>query len=176
MRRILVAASAALTLALTITLTLVSGAGPAAAAQSWREIQSHEDRFAVGFPGTPKAERQTFKTYEGHLWKLDLGKTFYEATVYIYQHPINTGGDFYTRLVDAYAKGSNTMVRAHYSTTMAGYHGMEAVTDDGKGLRTVFDFIAIGNRLYALGSGSTDPDWDISEAKHFRESFRFISK
>ena len=111
----------------------------------------------MNFPGTPKI---TSAPVEGQnpLLQYDFQVSFGEDTVYsvvVFEYPQGKGpspdNDTYVKLVNAYAKGSETRLRKRGAATIAGYSGFEAISDDRKGkLSHLIDVVPSGDRIYML--------------------------
>ena len=112
---------------------------PAApAAPQWSEFTSDKQGFAVSFPGAPKV---TTAPVEGqnpllqHDFQVSLGEdTVY--TVVVFEYPQGKAPkadtDYYVKLINAYAKGSETRLRRRGPATVDGRAGFEGIADDGK--------------------------------------------
>ena len=123
----------------------------------WTEFKSPERGFAVSFPGTPKT---TSAPVEGQnpLLQYDFQVSVGEDTVYsvvVFEYPAGKGPspdtDSYVKLVNAYAKGSESRLRKRGPATIAGRSGFEAIADDGKSkLSHLIDVVPAGDRIYML--------------------------
>jgi hypothetical protein len=147
----------------------------------WTEFQSPERGFAVSFPGTPKV---TSAPVEGqnplleHDFQVNVGEDVYTVVVFEYPagkapSPIDT--DYYVRLVNAYAKGSESRLRKRGPATVAGRPGFEAIADDGKGkLNHLVDVVPAGDRIYMLATAGPKNHATDDDSERFRDSFRLL--
>ncbi len=150
----------------------------------WTEFQSPERGFAVSFPGVPKV---TSTPVEGQnpLLQYDFQVNVGEDTVYtvvVFEYPSGKGpspvtDDFYVKLVNAYAKGSESRLRKRGAATVAGRSGFEAITDgdSGKGkLNHLVDVVPAGDRIYMLVAAGPKGFATGDDAEKFRDSFRVL--
>jgi hypothetical protein len=147
----------------------------------WSEFQSPERGFAVSFPGTPKT---TSAPVEGQnpLTQYDFQVSLGESTVYsvvVFEYPAGKGpspdNDAYVKLVNAYAKGSESRLRKRGPATVAGRAGFEAIADDGKGkLSHLIDVVPAGDRIYMLVTAGPKSQATGDDAERFRDSFRVL--
>jgi hypothetical protein len=147
----------------------------------WSEFKSPERGFAVTLPGTPK---MTSAPVEGQnpLLQYDYQVSVGDDTVYsvvVFEYPDGKGpkpdNDAYVKLVNAYAKGSDSRVRKRGAATIAGYPGFEAISDDGKGkLSHLIDVIPAGDRIYMLVTAGGRGHATDDDAVRFRDSFRLL--
>jgi hypothetical protein len=153
----------------------------AAAEPQWTEFKSPERGFAVSFPGTPKA---TNAPVEGQnpLLQYDFQVSVGEDTVYsvvVFEYPEGKGPkpdkDSFVKLVNAYAKGSESRLRKRGPATIAGRSGFEAIADDSKGkLSHLIDVIPAGDRIYMLVTAGGKAHATGGDAVRFRDSFRLL--
>jgi hypothetical protein len=153
----------------------------AAPEPQWSEFKSPERGFAVTLPGTPK---MTSAPVEGQnpLLQYDYQVSVGDDTVYsvvVFEYPDGKGpkpdNDAYVKLVNAYAKGSDSRVRKRGAATIAGYPGFEAISDDGKGkLSHLIDVIPAGDRIYMLVTAGGRGHATDDDAVRFRDSFRLL--
>ena len=176
----------------TLGLLLLAAGSPAlaedqptaqAAAEEpqWTEFQSTERGFAISFPGTPKA---TSAPVEGQnpLLQYDFQVSLGEDTVYsvvVFEYPAGKGPspdtDAYLKLVNAYAKGSESRLRKRGPATIAGRPGFEAIADDGKSkLSHLIDVVPAGDRIYMLVTAGPKGHATGDDAERFRDSFRVL--
>ena len=181
--------SAALGLALLTAMAAAAFAEDQPAPQTdavepqWTEFQSPERGFAVSFPGTPKF---TSAPVEGQnpLLQYDFQVSIGEDTVYsvvVFEYPQGKGpspdNDTYVKLVNAYAKGSETRLRKRGAATIAGYSGFEAISDDRKGkLSHLIDVVPSGDRIYMLVTAGPKGHATSDDATRFRDSFRLLGQ
>jgi len=147
----------------------------------WTEFRSPERGFAATFPGTPK---MTSVPVEGQnpLLQYDFQVSLGEDTVYsvvVFEYPPGKGpspdSDTYVKLVNAYAKGSETRLRKRGTATIAGYPGFEAIADDKKGkLSHLIAVIPSGDRLFMLVTAGPKAHATSDGATRFRDSFRLL--
>jgi hypothetical protein len=147
----------------------------------WTEFQSPERGFAVYFPGTPKV---TNAPVEGqnpllqHDFQVNVGEDVYTVVVFEYpagKAPNPPDTDFYVKLVNAYAKGSESRLRKRGPATVAGRPGFEAIADDGKGkLNHLVDVVPAGDRIYMLATAGPKNHATGDDAERFRDSFRLL--
>jgi hypothetical protein len=149
--------------------------------QQWTEFQSPERGFAVSFPDTPKF---TSAPVEGQnpLLQYDFQVSIGEDTVYsvvVFEYPQGKGpspdNDTYVKLVNAYAKGSDSRLRKRGAATIAGYSGFEAISDDRKGkLSHLIDVVPSGDRIFMLVTAGPKSHATSDDATRFRDSFRLL--
>ncbi len=151
----------------------------------WGEFQSPERGFAVSFPGAPKV---TSTPVEGqnplvqYDFQVNVGEdTVYSVVVFEYsagKGPSPVTDDFYVKLVNAYAKGSESRLRKRGAATVAGRSGFEAITDgdSGKGkLNHLVDVVPAGDRIYMLVAAGPKGFATSDDAEKFRNSFRLLN-
>jgi len=177
----------------TLGLLLLAAAGspvfaedqPAAQATpdelQWTEFQSTERGFVVSFPGTP---RVTSAPVEGQnpLLQYDFQVSISEETVYsvvVFEYPAGKGPNpdtnSYLKLVNAYAKGSESRLRKRGPTTIAGRPSFEAIADDNKSkLSHLIDVVSAGDRIYMLVTAGPKSHATGDDAERFRNSFRVL--
>ena len=105
-----------------------------------------------------------------------------EDTVYsvvVFEYPDGKGpspdSDSYVKLVNAYAKGSESRLRKRGPATIAGRSGFEAIADDSKGkLSHLIDVIPAGDRIYMLVTAGDRSHATGDDAERFRNSFRLL--
>jgi hypothetical protein len=180
--------SAALGLALLTAATAAAFAEDQPAPQSaaaeqpqWTEFQSTERGFAVTFPGAPKSASAPVEG-QNPLLQYDFQVSVGEDTVYsvvVFEYPPGKGpnpdNDTYVKLVNAYAKGSESRLRKRGTATIAGYPGFEAISDDQKGkLSHLIDVVPSGDRIYMLVTAGPKSHATGDDAKRFRDSFRLL--
>lgn len=149
----------------------------------WVEFQSPERGFAVTFPGTPKFASAPVEG-QNPLLQYDFQVSLGEETVYsvvVFEYPQGKGpspdNDTYVKLVNAYAKGSETRLRKRGAATIAGYSGFEAISDDRKGkLSHLIDVVPSGDRIYMLVTAGPKGHATGDDATRFRDSFRLLAR
>jgi hypothetical protein len=149
----------------------------------WAEFQSPERGFAVSFPGTPKFASAPVEG-QNPLLQYDFQVSLGEDTVYsvvVFEYPQGKGpspdNDTYVRLVNAYAKGSETRLRKRGTATIAGYSGFEAIADDRNGkLSHLIDVVPSGDRIFMLVTAGPKGHATGDDATRFRDSFRLIGR
>jgi hypothetical protein len=154
-----------------------------AAEPQWAEFQSPERGFAVSFPGTPKFASAPVEG-QNPLLQYDFQVSLGEDTVYsvvVFEYPQGKGpspdNDTYVKLVNAYAKGSDTRLRKRGAATIAGYSGFEAISDDRKGkLSHLIDVVPSGDRIYMLVTAGPKGHATGDDATRFRDSFRLLGR
>lgn len=180
--------SAMLAVLLLVTAASVARAEdqpPASAApqaSQWAEFQSPERGFAVSFPGQPKVTTAPVEGQNPLLqydFQVSIGDdTVYSVVVFEYpdgKAPSRLDNDYYVRLVNAYAKGSESRLRKRGPATIAGRSGFEAIADDGKGkLNHLIDIVPAGNRIYMLATAGSRNHATGDDAERFRDSFRLL--
>jgi hypothetical protein len=149
----------------------------------WAEFKSPERGFAVTFPGTPKFASAPVEG-QNPLLQYDFQVSLGEDTVYsvvVFEYPQGKGpspdNDTYVKLVNAYAKGSDTRLRKRGAATIAGYSGFEAISDDRKGkLSHLIDVVPSGDRIYMLVTAGPKGHATGDDATRFRDSFRLLGR
>jgi hypothetical protein len=154
---------------------------PASPEPQWTEFKSPERGFAVSFPGQPKT---TSAPVEGQnpLIQYDFQVSVGEETVYsvvVFEYPASKGpkpdNDAYLKLVNAYAKGSESRLRKRGPATIDGRSGFEAIADDGKSkISHLIDVVPAGDRIYMLATAGPKSHATSDEAIRFRDSFRVL--
>jgi hypothetical protein len=160
--------------------TATTPAAPDAA--QWAEFQSPERGFAVSFPGQPKVTTAPVEGQNPLLqydFQVSVGAdTVYSVVVFEYpdgKAPSRLDNDYYVRLVNAYAKGSESRLRKRGPVTLAGRSGFEAIADDGKGkLNHLVDIVPAENRVYMLATAGPRNHATGDDAERFRDSFRLL--
>jgi hypothetical protein len=152
-----------------------------AAEPQWTEFQSPERGFAVSLPGTPKT---TNAPVEGQnpLTQYDFQVSIGDDTVYsvvVFEYPAGKGPnpdtDAFLKLVNAYAKGSESRLRKRGAATIDGRSGFEAIADDSKNkLSHLIDVVPAGDRVYMLVTAGPKSHATSDDAEKFRDSFRVL--
>ena len=149
----------------------------------WSEFQSSERGFAIAFPGTPKTA-STQVEGQNPLLQYDFQVSVGEDTVYsvvVFEYPEGKGpapdADTYLKLVNAYAKGSETRLRKRGPATIAGRSGFEAISDDNKTkLSHLIDVVPADDRIYMLVTAGPRGHATSKDAVRFRDSFRVLDE
>jgi hypothetical protein len=159
---------------------------PAASAPqtpAWTDFQSTEHGFSVAFPGTPKT---TNVAVEGQnpLVKYDFSvgvgdNIAYRVVAFEYpagKAPNPPDADYYLKLVNAYAKGTEARLRKRGTATISGREGYEAIADDNKKQVHLIDVIPGDNtRVYMLVTLGPKGHAGSDDAKRFRDSFKVLA-
>jgi hypothetical protein len=153
----------------------------AAEEPQWTDFRSPERGFAVSFPGTPRTSTAPVEG-QNPLLQYDFQVNVGEDTVYsvvVFEYPAGKGprpdNDAYVKLVNAYAKGSESRVRKRGPATIAGRQGFEAISDDSKGkLSHLINVIPAGDRIYMLVTAGGRGHATSDDAERFRDSFRLL--
>jgi len=177
------------TLSVLLLALAVSGAfaedkqAPTEAEPQWTEFKSAERGFAIAFPGTPKT---TSAPVEGQnpLLQYDFQVSVGDDLVYsvvVFEYPEGKGpqpdNDTYVKLVNAYAKGSDSRLRKRGAATIAGRPGFEAISDDSKSkLSHLIDVVPAGDRIYMLVTAGSKGHATSKDAVRFRDSFRVLDE
>jgi hypothetical protein len=83
--------------------------------------------------------------------------------------------DYFAKVVDAYAKGSNSTVRTKTAKLVDQRPGYEAVAEDGRGeLNHLINLVANGDRVYMIISAGEKGHAKDDDAKRFRDGFRLL--
>jgi hypothetical protein len=154
---------------------------PEAEQLQWTEFQAPERCFSVSFPGSPKTMTTPVEGQNPLLqyaFEVNVG----EDTVYsvvVFEYPAGKGpkpnNDTYVKLMNAYAKGSESRLRKRGKATIAGYQGFEGIADDRKGkLSHLIDIVPSVDRLYMLVTVGPRGHATGEDAERFRESFRLL--
>lgn len=154
---------------------------PDAQQLQWTEFQAPERGFAVSFPGSPKTMATPVEGQNPMLqytFEVNVG----EDTVYsvvLFEYPSGKGpkpdNDTYVKLMNAYAKGSESRLRKRGKATIAGYQGFEGIADDSKGKQShLICIVPSTDRLYMLVTAGPKSHATGDDAKRFRESFRLL--
>jgi hypothetical protein len=177
------------TLSVLLLALAVSGAfaedkqAPTEGEPQWTEFKSAERGFAIAFPGTPKT---TSAPVEGQnpLLQYDFQVSVGDDLVYsvvVFEYPEGKGpqpdNDTYVKLVNAYAKGSDSRLRKRGAATIAGRPGFEAISDDSKSkLSHLIDVVPAGDRIYMLVTAGSKGHATSKDAVRFRDSFRVLDE
>jgi hypothetical protein len=113
-----------------------------------------------------------------HDFQVSLGEdTVY--TVVVFEYPQGKApkadNDYYVKIMNAYAKGSETRLRKRGPATIDGHAGFEGIADDGKNKLThLVTVVPQGNRIYMLASALPRAKGVPEDAERFRDSFRLL--
>lgn len=129
-------------LALFFMMTALSAAGAqdqhaVPQVPQWTEFQYPDRGFVIAFPGSPQVTSTPVRGQNPlmqHEFQVSLGDdTVYSVVVFEYPDgkAPKPDTDYYLKLLNAYAKGSETRVRRKGPATVATRDGYEA--EDGKG-------------------------------------------
>jgi hypothetical protein len=135
----------------------------------------------VSFPGKPNTSSTPVEG-QNPLLQYDFQVSVGDDTVYsvvVFEYPEGKGpspdADSYVKLVNAYAKGSESRLRKRGPATIAGHQGFEAIADDSKGkLSHLIDVIPDGDRIYMLVTAGGRGHATGDDAERFRDSFRML--
>jgi hypothetical protein len=149
----------------------------------WTEFQSAERGFAIAFPGTPKVTNTPVAGQNPliqHEFQVSVGSdTVYSIVVFEYpagKAPSPPDNDYYLKVVNAYAKGSDTRLRKKGRATIAEREGYEAMAEDARGkLNHLVDIVPDGDRIYMLATAGPRGHASSDDAVRFRDSFRLLS-
>lgn len=152
------------------------------AVPQWSEFQYPDRGFAIAFPGTPHVTSAPVSG-QNPLMQHDFQVSLGDDTVYsvvVFEYPDGKApkpdNDYYLKLVNAYAKGSETRVRQKGAATVAAREGYEAATEDGRGkLNHRIAIVADGDHVYMLASAGPKGHAQSKDAERFRDSFRLLS-
>jgi len=151
----------------------------------WREFHFSERGFVASFPGVTTKPKPTSTPVSGlnpllqHDYQVSLGDdTVYSVVVFEYPEgraPNPPRPNYYTKVINAYAKGSGTRVRKKGAKTIDERPGYEAMAEDGRGkLNHLVDVVANGDRIYMLVSAGPKGHAKSDGAERFRDSFRLL--
>ena len=158
---------------------------PDAAQESpWKEFHFTERGFVASFPvaekpkasSTPVAGQNPLLQ---HNYQANVARdTVYSVVVFEYPEgraPNPPRPDYFVKVVEAYAKGSDTKVRKKTSRAFDGRPGYEAVAEDGRGKRNhLISLVANGDRIYMIVSAGPKGHSRSEDAERFRDSFRLL--
>lgn len=180
--------SFALASAIVLSLVMTSVAeetAETAAPPAWREFHFPERGFVASFPGVtskPKAQSTPVSGQNPllqHTYKVNDGTdTVYSVVVFEYpdgRAPNPPKPEYYSKVISAYAKGSDTRVSNKKATTVDRRPGFEAVAEDGRGqLNHLITLVANGDRVYMVVSAGPRGHARSEEAERFRDTFRLL--
>jgi hypothetical protein len=153
-----------------LTVVFASWSDIGTAQEKWAELTSPQYGFGALFPTAP-TEMPVSANQRNFL--ADLGSTAYIVSV-LENVPAKQNWE---GLVEAYANGSASKVRSQHPATLAGYHGVEAITDnEASDLSSLLNVVLVGNRLYQVISVGPKGHETSAEAYRFRDSFRVLEE
>lgn len=153
-----------------------------AADPQWTEFEAPGRGFAVSFPGEPTV---TSTPVEGqnpllqHQFQVAFGEDRV-YTVVVFEYPAGRApnppdNEYFSNIVTAYAKGSESRLRKKGPATIAGRPGYEASADDGKRkISHLLDLVPAGDRIYLVVSAGPKAHATGEDAQNFRDSFRLL--
>jgi hypothetical protein len=148
----------------------------------WSEFQYPDRGFSIAFPGTPHVTSSPVSGQNPlmqHEFQVSLGDdTVYSVVVFEYPDgkAPKPDNDYYLKLINAYAKGSETRVRQKGAATVAAREGYQAAAEDGRGrLNHSIAVVADGDHVYMLASAGPKGHAQSEDAERFRDSFRLLS-
>ena len=162
-----------------------SAEAPSKDAAPWNEFHFSERGFVASFPGItekPKAESSPVSGQNPllqHNYQVLSGKhTVYSVVVFEFPEgraPNPPKPDYYQKVVEAYAKGSNAKVSSKKSQTIDRRPGYQAIAEDSRGKRNhLIDLVANGDRIYMLVSAGPKGHANSENAERFRDGFRLL--
>jgi len=151
----------------------------------WHEFHFSERGFVASFPDTTTKPKAATTPVSGqnpllqHDYQVSLGaNTVYSVVVFEYPEgraPNPPRPDYYTKVIKAYAKGSDTRVRKKAPRIIDQRPGYEAMAETGRGKADhLVDIVANGDRIYMLVSAGGKGHAKGKNAKQFRDSFRLL--
>ena len=151
----------------------------------WREFHFSDHGFVASFPGITERPKPVSTPVAGqnpllqHDYKVKTGKdTVYCVVVFEYPEgraPNPPKQDYFKKVVDAYAKGSDTKVRTKTPIKINGRPGFEAKAEDDRGkLNHLITLVANGDRIYMIISAGPKKHAKSIDALSFRDSFRLL--
>lgn len=184
-RRFALSALVLVALAAPVLAEEMSEAQEAPPAAQWREFHFPERGFVASFPGITEKPKPVSTPVSGqnpllqhdYQAKADKG-TVYSIVVFEYPEgraPSRPKPDYFAKIVDAYAKGSNSRVRTKTAKLVDQRPGYESVAEDGRGaLNHLINLVANGDRVYMIISAGEKGHAKDDDAKRFRDSFRLL--
>lgn len=154
-------------------------------APQWQEFHFPERGFVASFPGITEKPKPTSTPVAGqnpllqHDYTVKTGKdTVYGIVVFEYPEgraPNPPTQDYFKKVVEAYAKGSNTKLRTKTPIRINRRPGFEAKAEDQRGkLNHLITIVANGDRIYMLISAGPKSHAKSLDALQFRDSFRLL--
>lgn len=185
LRRFALGACVIAALAVPVLAEEASEAQEAPPEPQWQEFHFPERGFVASFPGITEKPKPASTPVSGqnpllqHDYQVKAGKeTVYSVVVFEYPEgraPSPPKPDYFAKVVDAYAKGSDTQVRTKTPKLIDQRPGYEAVAEDGRGKANhLITLVANGDRVYMIISAGPKGHAKGEEAKRFRGSFRLL--
>ena len=154
-------------------------------APQWREFHFADRGFVASFPGVTSAPKAVSTPVPGqnpllqHDYQVSVGDdTVYSVVVFEYPEgraPNPPKPDYFAKVADAYAKGSDTRVSKKETKIIDGRPGYEAFAEDSRGkLNHLINIVANGDRIYMLVSAGPKGHAKSEDAQKFRDSFRLL--
>lgn len=150
----------------------------------WSLFRSVDHGFSAEFPGEPTLTpsgtpgKDKMVQYEFQV-AVDGDHAFEVAVLEFgagYQAPAPTVEN-YDKLVQGYATGSGSIVRAQHPRSIAGQSGVEAISDDDKNdMHHLIDLLIANGRVYIVVSAGRKGHETSADAGRFRDSFALIGK
>jgi hypothetical protein len=151
----------------------------------WREFHFPERGFVASFPGITQKPQPTSTPVSGqnpllqHDYQVKADQdTVYSVVVFEYPEgraPNPPKPDYFEKVVEAYAKGSNTRVRSDRPKLIQERPGFEAIAEDSRGqLNHLVDLVANGDRVYMIISAGPSGHAKTEDAERFRDGFRLL--
>lgn len=151
----------------------------------WREFHFPERGFVASFPGITEKPKPVSTPVSGqnpllqHDYQVKADKdTVYSVVVFEYPEgraPSPPKPDYFTKVVEAYAKGSGTQVRNKVPKLIDQRPGYEAIAEDGRGnVNHLITLVANGDRIYMVISAGPKGHAKSEDAVRFRDSFRLL--
>lgn len=151
------------------------------ASDQWREFRSEQDSFLISLPGTPTISARRIPNSESTQtnFLVERGEIAFLVSVITFPAgggPKSPDEAYFKRLVDNYAEGSRSKLRSTRTVQMAGYPGMEGLTDGESNVSHMVDVTAIADRVYLLVYVGVKGQEQGADAVRFRDSFKLIPK
>lgn len=151
----------------------------------WREFHFPERGFVASFPGVTEKPKPVSTPVSGqnpllqHDYQVKSDKdTVYTVVVFEYPEgraPSPPNPDYFAKVVEAYAKGSNSNVRTKNAQLIDQRPGYEAIAEDSRGaVNHLINLVANGDRVYMIISAGEKGHAKDEDAKRFRDGFRLL--
>jgi len=151
----------------------------------WQEFHFPERGFVASFPGITQKPKPVSTPVSGqnpllqHTYQAKAPEdSVYSVVVFEYPEgraPSPPKHDYFEKVVDAYAKGSNTRVRSQSAKTIQDRPGYEAIAEDSRGkLNHLIELVANGDRVYMIISAGPSGHAKSEDAERFHDSFRLL--